>query len=441
VIGVALFVVASTVFLRAAQTVPFHGDESEWISAGRYFKFIFLDHDVSSTVWRPSWLNRDQPPIGRYVIGAITWATGTNPSQLNRTYDWDKDYDANLQEGRVPGPNLLGPVRRTMAMIGALAVVVLFVVGRLIGGSLAGAGAGLFATFSPLLQTYFVQARTEALLAFLSIVALLGTLLVARRFQSNGSIPRFGWGVGLVLGLALATKLTAALAIVGVCAYGGMAALSVLRRARGVALRMFAWTFATGALATVVWVAVNPFLWPDPAGRTLSMLEQQQSIMVEQGVQFGNPVDGGFVSRVGLLVYRTFVETSTPAFDAGLPRGSEPVIGPTFFGLWPLLGVSIALALAAVGLAVLVRQATLAWRVNPRHGPEIALLWWLAAYMLGIAANLSLDWPRYYVPSAFFGSLLIGLGVSRVVAFSRQAMAGRLSAVRPAAERPIRAAG
>src|SRR5215212_7650796 len=86
-LAISLFLVASAVFLHAAETVPFHGDESEWIGAGRYFKFIFLDHDVSSSVWRPSWLNRDQPPIGRYVIGSITWATGTNPSQLNRTYD------------------------------------------------------------------------------------------------------------------------------------------------------------------------------------------------------------------------------------------------------------------------------------------------------------------------------------------------------------------
>src|ERR671928_469439 len=85
-VGVALFVLAVAVLLRAAVTVPFHGDESEWISAGRYFKFVFLDHDLTSSVWRPSWLNRDQPPVGRYLIGGIVWASGTSPSQVNRTY-------------------------------------------------------------------------------------------------------------------------------------------------------------------------------------------------------------------------------------------------------------------------------------------------------------------------------------------------------------------
>src|SRR4051812_46476430 len=56
-IAFALFGLAAVGLLRAAETVPFHGDESEWINAGRYFRYIFLDHDVTSQVWRPSWLN------------------------------------------------------------------------------------------------------------------------------------------------------------------------------------------------------------------------------------------------------------------------------------------------------------------------------------------------------------------------------------------------
>jgi 4-amino-4-deoxy-L-arabinose transferase-like glycosyltransferase len=336
----------------------------------------------------------------------------------------------------VPGPKTLEPVRRTMAVVGALSVALLFLVGRLVGGTLAGAVAALCATFSPLLQIYFVQARTEALLACFSSLALLGTLLTARRFQREGHIPRLGWLVGLVLGLALATKLTAALAIVGVCGYGGAAALARWRPSRPDAIRLLAWTLATGALASTVWVVVNPFLWPDPVGRTWSMLEQQQSIMVEQGVQFGNPVEADLLGRVGLLVHRTFVETSTPAFDAGRPPGSEPLVGPAFFGLPAPLGVSAELVLATIGLAVLVARAVAVWRADRRHGPEVALLWWLAAYAFGIAANLSLDWPRYYVPTAFFGALLIGLGVARVAPLAQTAWVERMGLSRPAAERP-----
>ncbi|MFN8636837.1 MAG: hypothetical protein U0893_23565 [Chloroflexota bacterium] len=407
-----MFVVAVATLLRAAERVPFHGDESEWISAGRYFRFVFLDHDVTSQVWRPSWLNRDQPPVGRYVIGGIVWASGTDPDRVNKTYAWEKEYAANLQEGRVPSAAILMPVRRTMAVLGALSVVLLFVVGRLVGGTMAGGVSALLATSSPLLQTYFVQARSEALLAFLSAVALVLLVWAARRSVADGRLPRAAWVLGPVLGLALATKLTAAVAIIGVCAWAGVAGFVQLRAARSEAVTLIGWACGVGLLAAVVWVTVNPFLWPDPVGRTWSMLEQQQSIMVEQGQQFGNPVDEALPGRLWLMVRRTFVDNSTPAFDYGAPPGSPPLIRRTFSDLPALGGVSVELTLAVVGCALLVVRAWRGWRTSGRLGPESALLVWLAAYSIVIGANLSLDWPRYYVPTAFFGSLLVGISVS-----------------------------
>jgi hypothetical protein len=412
----ALFVLAATILLQAAETAPFHGDESEWISAGRYFQFVFLDHDVTSEVWRPSWLNRDQPPLGRYIVGGIVWASGTDPNQVNRTYGWERDYETNLREGRVPAPSILMPVRRTMAIVGAISIVLLFVAGRIVGGTVVGAVAGLVATSSPLLQSYFVQARTEALLATFSALALVALLAFARRYQLDGGISWVGWSVGPVVGLALATKLTAALAIVGACAYGGVAGLARTSKSPREAIRLVGWSVATGLLAAVVWVGVNPFLWPDPVGRTWSMLAQQQAIMVQQGSEFGNPVELALPGRLLLTVQRSFVENSTPAFDYGAPRGSEPLIRRTFSELPTVFGISAELALAAIGLAVLSRRGASVWWSGQRHGAETALLWWLGAYFLGIAVNLSLDWPRYYVPTAFYGTILIGMGAQAIVA-------------------------
>jgi hypothetical protein len=423
-IAVVVFVVAAVVLLRAAETVPFHGDESEWISAGRYFRFVFLDHDLTSQVWRPSWLNRDQPPVGRYIIGGIVWASGTDPARVNRTYAWERDYEANLRDGRVPDRSILLPVRRTMALAGAGSMFLLYVAGSLVGGRVVGAVAAALATASPLLQSYFVQARTEALLAFFTALALVALLLFARRYQRDGTIGPVAWTVGPLLGLALAIKLTAAVAIVGVCAYGGWSALARLRKAPRESLMLILWTGITGLAACLVWVGVNPFLWPDPLGRTLSMLEQQQSIMVEQGAQFGNSVELALPGRLLLMIERTFAENSTPAFDYGAPLGSEPLIRPTFTGLPKLGGISVELVLAAIGLTALVAQTVVGWRSGRRHGPESVLLWWLAAYWLGIGVNLSLDWPRYYVPTAYFGSMLIGLGVQAIIALVAARRAG-----------------
>jgi hypothetical protein len=273
------------------------------------------------------------------------------------------------------------------------------------------------------------------------VLALVLVLVVARRFQDDGTIRRVAWVIGPLLGLALATKLTAALAIIAVCCYGAVAGLARWPRVRSEATRLLVWAVATGALASVVWVVVNPFLWGDPVGRTWSMLEQQQSIMVEQGAQFGNPVEVSFPERVGLLVYRTFVENSTPAFDAGRPPGSDPLLRRTFSELPAPFGVSLELVLATIGLGVLLARVGRVWRAGERRGTEHALLWWLGVYVVGIAANLSLDWPRYYVPTAFFGTALIGLGVAEVVALARRRWSGRAWHSSPVAEPRTGAAG
>jgi hypothetical protein len=186
---------------------------------------------------------------------------------------------------------------------------------------------------------------------------------------------------------------------------------------------MSACTAATFGLAGLVWVAVNPFLWPNPFGRTWSMLDQQSAIMAEQGERFGNPESAGLLGRVGLVAYRTFVETSTPAFDANLPPGSDPLIRPTLLGVGAA-GVSAELLLAAVGLGALVWRAVPGWRRGARLGAPTALLWWILAYWLGIAANLSLDWPRYYVPTAFVGSLLVGLATSTIGGLAYRLLTG-----------------
>jgi hypothetical protein len=176
------------------------------------------------------------------------------------------------------------------------------------------------------------------------------------------------------MGIALATKLTAAVGILGICAYAGVAGLARLRAHRAEAFRMIGWSIATGLLASVVWVAVYPYLWPNPVTRTLSMFELQREMMEDQGANFGHPVVDDLAVRLNLMVVRTFVEISTPPFDAGLPKGSASVTSRTFTELPTLFGISIELALALLGLAVLIARAARGWRAAERHGPDGAAL-------------------------------------------------------------------
>jgi hypothetical protein len=71
--------------------------------------------------------------------------------------------------------------------------------------------------------------------------------------------------------------------------------------------------------------------------------------------------------------------------------------------------------LATLGLGALLYRVATVWWSGQRHGVESALLWWLGAYLFGIAVSLGLDWPRYYVPTTFYGAILIGLGAEAIV--------------------------
>jgi hypothetical protein len=121
------------------------------------------------------------------------------------------------------------------------------------------------------------------------------------------------------------------------------------------------------------------------------------------------------LERLWLVVERTFVENATPAFDEGRPAGAPPTVRRTFLSLPDVAGLSLEVILAAIGLVAIVWRASRAWRAGSGPGPEAAFLCWLAAYFAGTAWNLSLDWPRYYVPTALLGSLLIGVGASTLV--------------------------
>jgi hypothetical protein len=390
-------------FGEASRRTPYHPDESNYLARGRYFFALFLDHDTSSQIWRegrhPALPNiHTQPMLANYIVGATLWLSGEDPERFAR-YRWERSRAENERDGRVPDRETLLLVRGPMVWLGAGAMVLLYLLGRSLGGTLAGVVAAAIGISSPLAQESLTIVHNEAPLALFVLLALLVGLLGARRGE-RGGLP-FVWAglTGLALGLAFESKLTALLSLAATLGWGGAVALSRWR-GRGAGLAS-AWTAGRGwlvaiALAYGVFVLLNPHLWPSPLEHTLHMLQLREEQMEDQQAE----------------------EPSAAVY--GVERPGRVLSGSLVKGAWAgSRGLALEALAAGVGLLALAARVLAGWRDRRAPPAEGLALATVLAYFVGIGLTLPLDWPRYYLPTLLFGALLGGLGATTAAGWLR----------------------
>jgi 4-amino-4-deoxy-L-arabinose transferase-like glycosyltransferase len=400
ILAIALFLVAQSVFVRASGRVPFDGDEGRYIANGRYFGYLFLERDIGRPEWGDNYWTHTQPMLPRYIVGGWLWARGYALDELPEPYLWQKSLKENARQGRVPDEALLAEARAPMVLLTAASVVVLYALGSVLGGPIAGlVAAGLFIA-SPLAQEDLVRARSESPLNFFLLLALLVGVMGARRGRL-GEL-RSGWavGLGIILGLGLATKLTALLSLVALGAWVGVVALTArtpgasasasrdpLRAARTVK----GWALAL-VVALGVAVLSNPHLYDNPVTHTIHLLEQRAEEMAEQQRDVEHRALDDWQEQ-GRYVFRyTFVNYAyRPA------------------------RIPLEAILAAVGFVALIVRTWLGWRGTGRVPIEGLVLLTVLAYFLGISAGINMAWQRYLAPTVLLRTLLAGVGVAAVV--------------------------
>jgi hypothetical protein len=403
VLVLSLLMAGLFLFDRAAREVEFFGDEGRYIHRARFFYYLFVQHDFT----RPEWSDRDgnlthtAMMLPHYLIGASLWATGHQVQDLPRMYSWKASPELNRRWGRVPDEQMLMQARLPMVMLAAGSVVVLYFLGRALDGVVAGVIAALIVASSPLAREYLVRAGSDAPLAFL---VLLGLLFGAIGIRKGGGLP-IGWAlaVGVTLGLAVGSKLTALLSWAAVVGWAMLATTATWRwpgvyRSRVSAL----WPAAGGwfialIVASGVFVLSNPHLYPDPLLHARHLIESRAADMQEMYAYFKadavrNPLDRPRHVVVGSLVQAT---------------------------LFGLRGFPLEAALAILGAAVLIHRTLREWSENGVISADGFVLLTVLCYFTGVSAGLLLAFERYFVPPLLLGALLSGLGLS--------AITGRLS--------------
>ncbi len=424
IIPLAVFALAATVMLQRATTAGYNTDEGQHIATAGYFELIFLQAQPTGPAWEEIYWTLTQPTIPRYLLGAAIWLSGNPLPPLNLDHRIQEARGPNrerfmdprtfaderrlAEERRVerPRPAVLLAARIPMALLGAGAVALLFLLGRVLAGPVAGLVAALGLLWAPLSLTLLPRAHAEAPLLFFLLLGLyLGVRAAGATVRElspdwDSSRAASTWGrgaqAGLATGLAAASKLTA---LLGLASLGGFAIWSlVARRWTPVAVASSSWRWSTLAatVGLVVFVAVNPFLWPDPVGRTSAMLQfRGQELVGQRALNSEDAVPESLATRAALLLTRTFVGEAPIARRTGLPLDA---------------------LLACVGAAVLAWRAFRGRASGGLLGPEAFVLVWIVTFLAGTAPHLSLDWQRYYLPSVALGLLLVGVGTEALVA-------------------------
>lgn len=395
------------IFLPGIQEIEFQPDESYWIATSHYFE-AFAKATFTSPIWDKSYATLTTPPVTRYLIGIGRRIGGYRAADLNAPWDFWMDSAANAAHGAMPSPGLLWWSRLPMAVLTAVCGLIAFILVSRSAGRLAGYVMLVLFVANPYLFDTLCRAMNEApLLASTLLAALAGhrALIswqdVAARTDHAAKtffLPLIWFGVmGIVSGIAGAAKLngfSVMLAGLALCVITPLAHKGNVSRPR--LLGFFA---SAGALiiltAGFTFVALNPYLYPDPIRNSMDMVEHRlEYIKLQQAEYPSARLSGSLTGRLPLVGQRVFSQYAALSFPNS----------------W-----IINIPLCLVGLCYLLYTAWCWLRSGVGSGISSLVLLLVALTCAGPALLTPLDWDRYYLFPVFFSTIFIAVGVSWVI--------------------------
>lgn len=397
--------------LAGAPLVPFHGDEATQIYMSRDYAYQFLDRDLSRITYSDPPLSEQEQflrlingSVNKYLIGAAWHAAGFSVDDLNEQWDWGASWDYNQQTNHAPSDALLRAARWPSALLLALGLIPLFLLGKLLGGDPTAYLVTLYYALNPTLLLNGRRAMMEGGMIAFTLLALLAAIWLLRRRTWPAAL-----GFGAAAGLALASKHTALFVVlpVGVgCALG----LLIAGSRRGHLTRAVGLLLAAALTAALVFLGLNPVWWGDLIARAGEILAEREALLVGQTSFFGGYASAadalaGFVRQVligspqyfEVAGWEVYLADQIAAYEASPWAGVQ--IGA---GGWAVL------MLALIGAAELVRA-----RGSRPEVRGIIGLWALAALLSALLLT-PLEWGRYYLPALPVVGLLAAFGLTRL---------------------------
>lgn len=389
---IILFVIALTQCLDDARTTPFHPDEARWLNRAHFITDL---KDPFGPTWADYYITRGQPPLGSYLMGIGLLVQGRD-TVTNAVWDFAYDADWNAFNDAMPDPKDLLAGRRTNAVVAALVVVAVYLVGTCIAGRFGAFVGALFLSLHPLHIYLGSQALSDQLLSLTLVAAFLAAFWFGKRPTLARAVL-----LGTLLGLGGATKLSPLLLSVPLASLGA-AGIAVQLRHHG---RRF-WTERGGRLGLLLlvqpliafasFVAVSPYLWPNPIGRTYALFEFRRIEMVGQGTNWPSVAVASPTAAIGRIGLRL---NENPSTTARLQEILADLLGLTF------RPIGFDLLMVCIGGLLLIMTMIDKGILSPHGLVGVLLGSELALIILGMGS----DFYRYYLPIVSISALLVSV--------------------------------
>lgn len=423
----------SMYILSGMRLASFHGDEAMQIWMSEDYATAFIERQPLRLMTGPPYF-LDSPnqlrilngSVNRYAIGLSWHVAGLTRRDLPPIpgWDWGMSFERNAATDHVPSDALLFAGRISSTLFLCLSAAVMFGIGRQIGGRpLAYIASGLYA-LHPAILLNGRRAMMEGSFLFFGLLTVLVAIILSRKREA-GERGLWRWWLGLILssGLALASKHTAIVFLAS--AFAWIFIVEIFRPRQPLdLLKMSAQLALSLVLIIVLFVALSPALWNDPAERFRNLLSVRQELIDIQ-IEIDPLAPMTFSQRLEKILIQPFIAPAqhfelltwaySKAFMAQVERYDASLLGGIHFG-W-LLGLPLTI-LAGVGVVSLFAGFVGAQGLAPlqplSRGQRLALLGWLVITAASLLVN-PLPWQRYYLPLIPVVIILTGIGCLTVI--------------------------
>ncbi|MBN1128948.1 MAG: phospholipid carrier-dependent glycosyltransferase [Chitinispirillaceae bacterium] len=402
-VEIALVVLSCSVFLVMGMgkraSAPFHIDEAHKIAETFYYTLFFKERAFSSPDWNSDFYARTNPPVAKYIMGAILDLRGHRQNDRALQDHFERLWQDPQRLARLVPHGLLMDARAVSVVFGVLTLLMIYLTGRFCGAPLAGATGALLLAAHPLFAGHATIALTDTILLFFMSAAAPVAIIMLRllRPQTAASrLPRWcGPAAGvllcsLVVAGAAGTKLNGALAgflVVSVLLVA-MVRAGLQKRSGAIFAHLLAIAGIT-VCSVALFVVLNPFLYGAPFQKIVQTFAVYDDWMLKQAIDPGRPL-WGMAQKIAAIAY----------FNFWLPQSVVKVPGGALMFMAFLMGMSF-----------LCREVF----TNPgnrgrREGPVVVLMM-TALYGMGIGLWIPVNWDRYFLPLAPIIALCCGFGL------------------------------